>query len=162
MQNQKCPISCSYWKRCYENSQEIPRRPFTTECILIVHNYAEYDLCCWCFCRNIWKLIRTVILKEFLRMDTPYLIEEYLQMSASGEAKLKFPMWERQMFQKKEFFCHKKIFFCILIYYNCSHWGSSCSFCYKDFSVHLLARFHFMNTNIYLTILIFCSCKYGG
>ena len=44
-------------------------------------------------------------------MDTPYLIEEYLQMSASGEAKLKFPMWERQMFQKKEFFCHKKIFF---------------------------------------------------
>ena len=41
-------------------------------------------------------------------MDTPYLIEEYLQMSASGEAKLKFPMWERQMFQEKEFFVTKR------------------------------------------------------
>ena len=32
-------------------------------------------------------------------------------------------------------------------------------FCCKDFSVHLFARFHFMNTNVYLAMLIFCSCR---
>ena len=29
----------------------------------------------------------------------------------------------------------------------------------KDFSVRLFARFHFMNKNVYLAMLIFCSCR---
>ena len=29
----------------------------------------------------------------------------------------------------------------------------------KYFSVRLLARFHFMNKNVYLAMLVFCSCR---
>ena len=49
-----------------------------------------------------------------------------------------------------------KDFLCLLIYYNCSRWGIYFFRC-KDFSVHLFASFHFMNRNVYLFILIFCS-----
>ena len=48
-------------------------------------------------------------------------------------------------------------FLCLLIYCNCSRLGIQYFFRCKDFSVHLFARFHFMNTNIYLAMLIFCN-----
>ena len=86
-------------------------------------------------------------------MDAPYFIKEHLWMGASNEATLKFFTWERQTFsQRRKFFATKRL----LIYYNCSSWGIY-FFCCKDFSVHLFARFHFMNTNVYLATLIFCS-----
>ena len=53
-------------------------------------------------------------------------------------------------------FFPQKDFLCLLIYYNCSRWGIYFFRC-KDFSVHLFARFHFMNRNVYLATLIFCS-----
>ena len=58
-----------------------------TECILKAHNYAEYNLCRRCFSRNLPKIFRTVILKEDLPKDVPYIyiIEDHLWMSASNE-----------------------------------------------------------------------------
>ena len=56
-----------------------------TEFILKAHNYAEYKLCCRCFSRNFSKIFRTVILKEDLPKDVPYIIEDHLWMSASNE-----------------------------------------------------------------------------
>ena len=37
--------------------------------ILKAYNYAECELCCWCFTRNFLKIFRTTILKEKLSMD---------------------------------------------------------------------------------------------
>ena len=45
--------------------------------------------------------------------------------------------------------------------YNCLYSGTY-FFCYKDFSVHLFACIHSMNANVYLTMLIFSSCKSRG
>ena len=58
-----------------------------TECILKAHNYAEYNLCRRCFSRNLPKIFRTVILKEDLPKDVPYIyiIEDHIWMSASNE-----------------------------------------------------------------------------
>ena len=58
----------------------------------------------------------------------------------------------------KEDFFARKIFF-PSIYCNCSCWGIQYFFRFKDFSVRLFARFHFMNKNVYLAMLIFCSCR---
>ena len=58
----------------------------------------------------------------------------------------------------KEVFFARKIFF-LSIYCNCSCWGIQYFFRCKDFSVRLLARFHFMNKHVYLAVLIFCSCR---
>ena len=58
----------------------------------------------------------------------------------------------------KEVFFGRKIFF-LSIYCNCSCWGIQHFFRFKDFSVRLFARFHFMNKNVYLAMLIFCSCR---
>ena len=58
----------------------------------------------------------------------------------------------------KEDFFARKIFF-LSIYCNCSCWGIQYFFRFKDFSVRLFARFHFMNKNVYLAMLIFCSCR---
>ena len=60
-----------------------------TEHILKTHNYAEYELFCWCFSRIFPKVFRTSILKENLAMDVPYFIKEHLWMSASDEPTLK-------------------------------------------------------------------------
>ena len=60
-----------------------------TECILKAHNYAEYELCCWCFSMNFPNIFRAAILKENFLMDFPYFIKEHLQISASDEASLK-------------------------------------------------------------------------
>ena len=72
--NQKHPISCVPWKSCSGNFGEISRNSFKTEHILKAHNYSEYELCHWCFSRNFRKILTTVILKENLPMDVPYLI----------------------------------------------------------------------------------------
>ena len=58
---------------------------------------------------------------------------------------------------KEEFFARKRFF--LSIYCNCSCWGIQYFFRFKDFSVRLFARFHFMNKNVYLAMLIFCSCR---
>ena len=58
---------------------------------------------------------------------------------------------------KEEFFARKRFF--LSIYCNCSCWEIQHFFRFKDFSVRLFARFHFMNKNVYLTMLIFCSCR---
>ena len=58
---------------------------------------------------------------------------------------------------KEEFFARKR--FLLSIYCNCSCWGIQYFFRFKDFSVRLFARFHFMNKNVYLAMLIFCSCR---
>ena len=59
-----------------------------TECILKALNYADYELCHWCFSRNFPKVFRAAILKElyFIKTLFPYFIEEHLWMSASDEA----------------------------------------------------------------------------
>ena len=58
---------------------------------------------------------------------------------------------------KEDFFPKKR--FSLSIYCNCSCWGIQYFFRCKDFSVRLLGRFHFMNKNVYLAMLIFCSCR---
>ena len=58
-----------------------------TEHILKALNYAEYELCHWCFSRNFPEIFRTAILKENLLMDVPYFVN--LWMSASDKARFK-------------------------------------------------------------------------
>ena len=58
---------------------------------------------------------------------------------------------------KEDFFPKKR--FSLSIYCNCSCWGIQYFFRCKDFSVRLLGHFHFMNKNVYLAMLIFCSCR---
>ena len=73
--------SCVLWKCCLGNFGEIPRKLFSTKRILKAHNYAEYELSCWCFSRNFSKIFRTSI-KENLPMDVPYFIKEHLWRKA--------------------------------------------------------------------------------
>ena len=55
-------------------------------------------------------------------------------------------------------FCQKKIFSINLL--QLLMLGNTVFFFrFKDFSVRLFARFHFMNKNVYLAMLIFCSCR---
>ena len=68
-----------------------------------------------------------------------------------------FPHEKDKHSHKGGFFCQKNIF--LSIYCNCSCWGIQYFFRFKDFSVRLFARFHFMNKNVYLAMLIFCSCR---
>ena len=79
-------------------------------------------------------------------MDAPYFIEEHLWMSASDEAALKFSLWEKH--SHKEFFV-TKIFFLPINLLQLLALGNIIFSCYKDFSVHLFKRFHFMNTDVY-------------
>ena len=60
-----------------------------TEHILKALNYAEYELCHWCFSRNFPKIFRTAILKENLLLDVPYFLNKHLWMSASDKARFK-------------------------------------------------------------------------
>ena len=125
--------------------------------MLKAHNYGEYKLCRKRFWRNFTKILRTAGLKEYLPMDAACFIKEHLWTGASNEATLKFSTWERQTLPQRRDFLPQKDFLCLLIYCNCSHLGIKYFFRCKDFSVHLFARFHFMNTNIYLAMLIFCN-----
>ena len=61
---------------------------FLPQRMLKAHNYADCELCRWCFSRNFPKIFRTAISKEN-PMDVPYFIEEHLWMSAFNEATLK-------------------------------------------------------------------------
>ena len=91
-------------------------------------------------------------------MDASYFIEEHLWMGASDEATLIFSTWERQTFPQRRCFLAEKDFFYQFI--ATAHVGEySIFFRFKDFSVRLFARFHFMNKNVYLAMLIFCSCR---
>ena len=84
--NQKHRASCFLWKSCSENFWELPpRKSFMTEHILKALNYAEYELCHWCFSRNFPKIFRTAILKEKLPMHVSYFIKEHLGMGATDE-----------------------------------------------------------------------------
>ena len=86
--NQKHRASCFLWKSCSENFWELPpRKSFMIEHILKALNYAEYELCHWCFSRNFPEIFRTAILKENLLMDVPYFVN--LWMSASDKARFK-------------------------------------------------------------------------
>ena len=79
-------------------------------------------------------------------------------MGASDEATLIFSTWERQTFPQRRCFLAEKDFFYQFI--ATAHVGEySIFFRFKDFSVRLFARFHFMNKNVYLAMLIFCSCR---
>ena len=127
LRNNHCPASCIIWNICSENFWQIAWKPSTTEWILKAHNYAKYELRCWCFSGNFQKIFRTAILKENLSKDAPYFVKEQFWMSASDEATLKFPMWERQTFSLRNFLSQKDFIFflsTVLIYYNCSHWGT--------------------------------------
>ena len=114
--------------------------------ILKAHNYAEYELCHWCFPRNFMEKFRTAILKEYFLIDAPCLIKEHFRMSASDEAALKFLTQERQTFPQSNILSH---ILCLLIYYI----GEHNIFYYKDFfSLVLTFLFHEHNS-------LFCNCK---
>ena len=145
-QNQKRLTSFVFWKSYFKNVWKIPRKPSTTERILKAHNYAEYELCHWCFPRNFMEKFRTAILKEYFLIDAPCLIKEHLRMSASDEAALKFLTQERQTFPQSNILSH---ILCLLIYYI----GEHNIFYYKDFfSLVLTFLFHEHNS-------LFCNCK---
>ena len=78
---QLCSLTKLYWK--------FSGKSFTTERILKAHNYAEYELCHWCFSRNFSKIFRTSILKENIPIDVPYFIKEQHWTSACNEATIK-------------------------------------------------------------------------
>ena len=59
---------------------------------------------------------------------------------------------------KDEFFATKR-FFSVYWFIATACVREYNFFSCKDFSVHLFAGFHFMNTNVYLAMLIFCSCR---
>ena len=69
-----------------------------------------------------------------------------------------FPHEKDKHSHKGGFFCQKKIFSINLL--QLLMLGNTVFFFrFKDFSVRLFARFHFMNKNVYLAMLIFCSCR---
>ena len=69
-----------------------------------------------------------------------------------------FPHEKGKHSHKGGFFCQKTIFSINLL--QLLMLGNTVfSFRCKDFSVRLLGRFHFMNKNVYLAMLIFCSCR---
>ena len=79
-------------------------------------------------------------------------------MGASDKATLIFSTWERQTFPQRRIFFPKNDF--LYQFIATAHVGEySIFFRCKDFSVRLLGRFHFMNKNVYLAMLIFCSCR---
>ena len=67
-----------------------------------------------------------------------------------------FPREKDKHSHKGGIFCHKEIFMSINLLQLLT-FGNTIFFSFNDFSVHLFARFHFMNTNIYLAMLIFCN-----
>ena len=106
-QNQKHPACCVRRKSYSENLWEIPRKSYLTVDILKAYSYIEYELCHSCYLRNFWNIFRKAILIKYLSMNVPYFIEEHLWMSASDEATLKFPYWERQTFPQNNFLSQK-------------------------------------------------------
>ena len=88
-------------------------------------------------------------------MDAPYFIKEHLWMGASDEATLIFSTWERQTFPQRRCFLAEKDFFYQFI--ATAHVGEYSIF--FDLKTFLFVCLHFMNKNVYLAMLIFCSCR---
>ena len=71
---------------------------------------------------------------------------------------IRFHLRKTNIPTKDEFFATKRFFSVYWFIATACVWEYNFFSC-KDFSVHLFAGFHFMNTNVYLAMLIFCSCR---